>query len=68
MSTRCTYLEAGPAGVVCGASVTGITPGLYERTAYCDTEDHYRCPLLVARTLRGGAPEVATRAVEYTSR
>lgn len=29
-----------------------MVPSVTEFTTYCDTEEHYRCPLLLARVLR----------------
>ena len=58
MDTNCPYLK----DVICKASVTNMTPTLFELTVYCDTEEHYRCPILLARTLRDGYPESLYKA------
>ena len=61
MENRCKYL--GPeAGGVCEASVTKMVPSLFEHNIYCTTGEHYRCPLLLARSLRDGVREAAERA------
>jgi len=57
MENECPYIEAGTMGMVCTASVTSMTPGPSELAAYCATEDHYRCPILLARVLREGSAE-----------
>jgi hypothetical protein len=43
--------------MVCGASVTNMTPCASELATYCATEDHYRCPILLARVLREDSAE-----------
>lgn len=50
----CPYLESGSRAEFCAASVTLLVPSVEERKDYCVNEDHYRCPLLLARVLRGG--------------
>lgn len=51
MEMECPYIcKKG----VCGASVTGMSPSSFELNIYCHTEEHYRCPILLARTLREG--------------
>lgn len=52
MDRECPYIETRPEDPVCGASVTSMVPSVTEFTTYCDTEEHYRCPLLLARVLR----------------
>lgn len=52
MDRECPYLETRPKESVCGASVTSMVPSVSEFTTYCDTEEHYRCPILLARVLR----------------
>lgn len=64
METNCPYLNE----VVCKASVTNMTPSLFETTVYCTTEEHYRCPILLARTLRDGHAEGLYRANAFLSR
>lgn len=54
---ECPYLETGfdarfDEVVVCGASITLTAPDADERRTYCDTEEHYRCPMLLSRVLR----------------
>lgn len=51
----CPYLESGSRTEFCAASVTLLVPGAEVRKEYCVNEDHYRCPLLLARVLRGCA-------------
>lgn len=50
---ECPYFEAGEAREVCSASVTHMTPDAHDERRYCTTEDHCRCPMLVAHVLRG---------------
>lgn len=52
MDRECPYIETKPQDFVCGASVTSMVPSVSEFTTYCDTEEHYRCPILLARVLR----------------
>jgi|GEM_PF-1445706 hypothetical protein len=52
MDRECPYIETRPEDLVCGASVTSMVPSITEFTTYCDTEEHYRCPILLARVLR----------------
>ncbi|HXI10388.1 MAG TPA: hypothetical protein VNK06_06235 [Thermodesulfobacteriota bacterium] len=51
----CPYPESGSRTGFCAASVTLPLPGAEERKEYCVNEDRYRCPLLLARVLRGCA-------------
>lgn len=50
----CPYLETGTKSRFCGASITRLIPGMEETAKYCKTEEHYRCPMLLAHVLRGG--------------
>ncbi|MEK6791274.1 MAG: hypothetical protein AABY45_06190 [Deltaproteobacteria bacterium] len=50
---ECPYFEAGTEREVCSASITLMTPDAHDETRYCATEDHYRCPMLLAYVLRG---------------
>lgn len=61
MDNRCQYLGRG-AGGVCEASITKMVPSLFEHNIYCTTKEHYRCPLLIARSMRDGYREAAERA------
>ena len=61
MDKECRYLGPGP-NSVCTASVTKMVPSLFEHNIYCTTEEHYRCPLLLARSMRDGYREAAERA------
>ena len=49
----CPYLEHGAAERVCNASVTLMAPDDCDTVEYCSSEEHYRCPLLLAHVLRG---------------
>ena len=40
---------------ICNASVTLMAPGENDIVAYCTTEEHYRCPMLLSKLLRGGS-------------
>lgn len=53
----CPYLESN-VNMVCRASVTNLTPTAEERVSYCTTEEHYRCPMLLAHILRGSGQVV----------
>lgn len=50
----CPYLTEGKVNRVCVASSTLMEPESGEVDIYCATEDHYRCPMLLAHVLRGG--------------
>lgn len=52
MDRECPYIETRTQDFVCGASVTSMVPSVLDLTTYCDTEEHYRCPILLARVLR----------------
>jgi len=56
MHNECPYLRLVDKGdCVCTASLTNMIPSPIELRLYCTTEDHYRCPILLSRTLREGA-------------
>ncbi len=57
----CPYLEHGAAERVCGASVTLMEPDDCDTGQYCSSEEHYRCPILLAHVLRGSR-DTAARA------
>ncbi len=60
MQDECPYLRPGQkGGCVCAASITNMAPSSIELKLYCTTEDHYRCPILLSRTLREGARRAA---------
>ncbi len=65
---ECMYLEGSEKNAVCGASLSHFAPGTFERQVYCDTEEHYRCPILLAHTLRKGCREEVVRAEMLCSR
>lgn len=65
---ECPYLKPSAAAYVCGASVTNMVPSEFEFTIYCVTEEHYRCPLLLARTLRDGRVDALQKAGAVLSR
>lgn len=67
MDKKCPYLGSKEDSV-CKASMTKMVPSLFEYNIYCTTEEHYRCPLLLARTLRDGFRESAERAGVVQSR
>ncbi|MBI3398966.1 MAG: hypothetical protein HY026_07025 [Deltaproteobacteria bacterium] len=64
---ECMYLEKNG---ICTASLSKMIPSVLERLAYCDTEEHYRCPILIAHTLarraqgRGSAGRNAVQQVD----
>jgi hypothetical protein len=41
------------AGAVCSASVMTVVLDTPRKAKYCNTEDHDRCPLFLAKVLRG---------------
>ncbi|MBI1912033.1 MAG: hypothetical protein HYS21_08520 [Deltaproteobacteria bacterium] len=57
---ECPYLEGGNKASYCNASFTLMVPSMDEKTTYCDTEEHYRCPMLLSHVLRGGDTGVAS--------
>lgn len=57
METKCPYLRSVKKDFTCGASVTNMTPSIFEINIYCTSEEHYRCPILLARELRDGSRE-----------
>ncbi len=63
---ECPYLETGRH--ICNASLTLMAPGIFETNIYCTTEEHYRCPMLLAHTLRNGCREAVGRAGAICSR
>lgn len=66
MERECPYIETRPQKPVCGASMTSMVPSVLELTTYCDTEEHYRCPILLARVLRESSG--STRGAAVTGR
>ncbi|MBI5588710.1 MAG: hypothetical protein HY889_10155 [Deltaproteobacteria bacterium] len=67
MDEKCPYLESEEESV-CKASLTNMTPSIFEYNIYCTTEEHYRCPILLARTLRDGFREAVVKAGAVLSR
>jgi len=51
----CPYLGGIESMRICNASVTLMAPGGNDIVAYCTTEEHYRCPMLLSKLLRGGS-------------
>lgn len=51
---ECPYFKASMKGSVCKAAINIFTPCAEEAVNYCATEEHYRCPILLAHVLRGG--------------
>lgn len=51
---ECPFLEKGRVAM-CGASITMMAPSVEEEETWCNTEDHYRCPMLLSHILRSGA-------------
>lgn len=68
MENECPYIETGTKVMVCGACMTSTTPCASEFTPYCATEDHYRCPILLARVLREGSAERLRRTAPASCR
>lgn len=55
MDCKCMYLSEE---AVCNASISHMSPRLFDYDAYCNSEEHYRCPILLAYTLRDGYREL----------
>ncbi len=68
MKIKCPYIKRDKKDFVCRASASNMVPGIFEINVYCTTEEYYRCPLLIARTLRDGYREWAVRAGAILSR
>lgn len=51
MENECPYIGTGP-DEACGASVANMAPAGLDFELYCSSEDHYRCPIGLARVLR----------------
>jgi len=52
---ECPYLETSREKSTCSASTGCMRPCELDMTRYCKTEEHYRCPILLAHTLRRGS-------------
>ena len=50
MDCKCIYLSEE---AICDASISHMAPKLFDYDAYCNSEEHYRCPILLAYTLEG---------------
>ena len=68
MDKKCKYLDEAPEDSVCKASMTHMSPSIFELNIYCSTAEHYRCPILLARTLRDGYREGVVKAGAVLSR
>lgn len=68
MDKKCRYLDKAPQDPVCKASMTSLSPSIFELNIYCSTPEHYRCPLLLARSLRDGYRESVVKAGAVLSR
>ncbi len=55
MDMRCPYLNADKEKSVCKVSLTNMSPSIFEMRIYCKTDNHYRCPILLARAQRYGS-------------
>lgn len=65
---ECMYLEKCGKNGICSASISLMVPSIFERQVYCGTEEHYRCPMLIAHTLRAGSRKEVERAGMLCSR
>lgn len=54
---KCPYLEADKNNI-CNASLTHMTPSVYEVKLYCTSEEYYRCPTLLAYTLKADCDDM----------
>ena len=61
MKAGCAYMGV-KTNDICKASATGMVPSIFEYRIYCTTQEYYRCPLLLARSLRDGYRESIERA------
>ncbi len=68
MDKKCKYLDNARQDPVCRASMTSMSPSIFELNIYCLTAEHFRCPLLLARSLRDGYREGVVRAGAVPSR
>lgn len=51
---RCPFLSSSEKGLVCGKSLSGMSPDDETKERYCEGDDSFRCPILLAFILRGG--------------
>jgi len=51
---RCPFLGSYERGLICEKSLSGISPDQETRQKYCEGDDAFRCPILLAFILRGG--------------
>ncbi|MBI5903086.1 MAG: hypothetical protein HZB84_06355 [Deltaproteobacteria bacterium] len=68
MDKKCKYLDEARQDLVCKASMTGMSPSIFELNIYCSTAERYRCTLLLAKTLRDGYREGVVKAGAVLSR
>lgn len=55
MNCKCEHLNDES---VCSASFSSMVPSLFDYDAYCNSEEHYRCPILISHALRDGYKEL----------
>lgn len=58
----CPYLREEGEKPLCMTSSIRMSPNSLNFTQYCTTEEHYRCPLLLAHTLMNGCRKSVARA------
>ena len=59
MDMRCPYLDVDKEKLVCKVSLTNMSSSIFEMRIYCKTDEHYRCPILLAHRLREGGMKIA---------
>ncbi|MBE9503057.1 MAG: hypothetical protein IME96_02645 [Proteobacteria bacterium] len=52
--TECPFLADAEGRRLCGASSHKMVPSDLAFENYCSTEDHYRCPMMLAQLLAAG--------------
>lgn len=48
----CIFLGHKEMRSICHASLTGISPSITDMLNYCESEEHYRCPILLAKLMK----------------
>jgi len=51
---RCPFLGSRETGTICKKSLSGISPDKVTKLRYCDSDNIFSCPILLASILRGG--------------
>ncbi len=51
---RCPFLGSCETGMICKKSLSGISPDEVTKLRYCDSDNTFSCPILLASILRSG--------------